>query len=477
MDQQISVKESADGQGMQGVSRSLVIRLAAVVVAGGFALGFGVGTLASTLSDIASLVDADTAELNLIVTAQLLVTVVGGPILGRLGDRFGHLRMLAVALGITALGGLLVALASTLPALLVGRALQGAVGTVFVLGPALVRDRLRDTQASKVIAGCAGAMYCGVIVGTVSATVVGGTDQGTRIALGISAAVFAAAAALTLIAPESRERVRSGMDLPGAALLAIALGSIVFGLRQAEAHSWGDWRALVLFGVGLFTLAFWIRFESRSASPLVDVRAISNRRVLPPAAIAFVFGIAQYGASTAMITFARGNRDELGYGLSLSTGEFALIFIPSLILAFISALLTPRLVTLLGTRIAFTLGSVVLSTGFALMVLYHDSLAFFVAGLALQFAGQGALQALWPMVLSSAAETSGRGAITGVGQSLETLGGGLSSAFFATIMGLLVINGTMTPTIDAYVWIWSICCVVSASIIPVAFVLRAAKSA
>lgn len=466
------VGDPSQQQSPKAVARRLTITL----VAGGLALGFGAGTLIALLSDIAALVGAGTGELNLLTTVQLLVTVIAVPIIGRLGDRFGHRRLLAIALGVTALGGALIAVAPTLAIVLIGRALQGAIGTVFVLGPALVRDRLSTERGDRIIAACAGSLFAGTILGMLSATVLGGDDQGTRIALGVAAGVFAVAALLALVSPESVVRDRRSMDVPGAIILILGLGALVLGLREAGALGWGDWRAIGALAAGVLILVFWVRFEARKRDPLIDVRAIGNRRVLPPAVVALAFGVAQYGATTSVITFIRSPQDQVGYGLSFSAIQLAIVVVPCVIVSVIAALLAPRLAAKFGARAVFIIGSALLVVGFGAMVFLHESTAFFIVGLGLQCAGQGTLQAMWPMVLSAAAEPTERGATTGVGQSLETFGGGLSSALFATIMGSLVIAGTTTPTIEAYVWVWAICGLVAAAIIPVALVMRVRAS-
>lgn len=464
--------DRAERQHLAKPERAHPAQLTSTLIISGGALGFGAGTMMGVLSDIADLVGADTGQLNLITTVQLMVTVIVVPIIGRLGDRFGHRRLLTFALGLTAIGAVLIAVAPTLGVLLVGRALQGAIGTVFVVGPALARDRLSKAQGDRAIAAGAGSMFLGVLVGMTSVTAVGGSATGTRAALWIAAAVYFIATLYSLFCPDSQMRQHSRLDLIGAGLLTLGLGAVVLGIHEAEVQSWGDWRTVGLLLGGLLVLVAWVRNQAGKEEPLIDVKAIGNRRVLPPVLIAFAFGVAQYGAQAAVITYMRGDRDELGYGLSLSANQFLLTLGPCIVLSFIVALAAPRLVAVAGTRAVFVLGSSCLALGFGLVVVEHDTLWVFVLGLALQWGGQGCLQAMWPLALSAAAEPDERGATTGVGQSLETLGGGLSSALFATIMGSLVIVGTATPTVAAYTWVWAICGIVALVMIPMAFALK-----
>lgn len=452
-------------------------RLTVALVAVALSLGFGVGALSAVLPGLAALVGATAGQLNWLTSVQLLCTVVAVPIVGRLGDMYGHRRMLFLAVALTALGGVLMAVATSFTVLLIGRAMQGAIGSLFALGPALVRDRLSTTRGHTVIAAFAGSMLFGAVLGLLTAAGLSDAQNGTRTALWVAVAVFAAAAALVLAAPESAVRARRSMDVPGAVVLVVGLGSIVLGLRQVQVSGWGDVRTGAYLVAGLLVIAGWVRLEASTRYPLIDVRGMANRRVLPPAAIAFAFGVAQYGAQTAAITFMASPKDKLGYGLSMSIRDIAYLLAPCVIVGFIAALCAARLAAVVGARAVFIVGGVLLGVGFISMIGWHDSKTSFALALAIQFAGQGIAQAMWPAVLSAAAEPTERGAVTSVGQSLESLGGGLSTAIFATILGSLVIAGTDVPAENAYVWVWVICGVISAMIIPLAYALRVTRQA
>ncbi|MER7005394.1 MFS transporter [Dactylosporangium sp. NPDC000555] len=458
---------------LAGNAETLRLTLALVMVA--LSLGFGSGTFLAVLPDLSKFVGVSAGQLNWLTSAQLLCTVVAVPIVGRLGDMFGHRRILFLAVAMTAIGGVLLALATSFAAMLIGRAMQGAIGSLFALGPALVRDRLPTTRGHTVITALAGSLLFGAVLGLLSAASLSKAEHGTQTALAISAVVYATAAALVLAAPESVVRARRSVDVPGAILLVVGLGCVVLGLSRVEVSGWAAPSTAGFLIAGLLVVAGWVRFEASTRHPLIDVRAMANRRVLPPAVIAFAFGVAQYGAQTAAVTFMASPADKLGYGLSMSIRDIAQLLAPCVIVGFIAALCAARLAAFVGERVAFVVGSVLLVLGFASMIAFHESKTSFALALTVQFAGQGIAQAMWPAVLSAAAEPTERGAITSVGQSLETLGGGLSTALFATILSSLVITGTDAPTVGAYVWVWLICGGISATIVPLAYVLRPSR--
>jgi MFS family permease len=75
-----------------------------------------------------------------VLTAYLLAASVATPILGRLGDMMGKRKVLVAVLVLLGAGALLAAVASSIAALIVARAMQGAGGAVLPLAFGVVRD-------------------------------------------------------------------------------------------------------------------------------------------------------------------------------------------------------------------------------------------------------------------------------------------------------------------------------------------------
>ncbi|MFI0967838.1 MFS transporter [Streptomyces sp. NPDC021080] len=107
------------------------------------------------------------STLNWMMSVQLLAGAVMVPVLGRLGDLYGHRRMLRAAIVAVTAGTLLVALAPDFPVLLLGRVFQGALVALLPLEIALVRDRLPVEQARRAIARLVGALTLGSLLGAV----------------------------------------------------------------------------------------------------------------------------------------------------------------------------------------------------------------------------------------------------------------------------------------------------------------------
>lgn len=448
-------------------TRQETIRIVGPLIYVGVALGFMLSGTSGVINGIGELFKVSAGQLQWVSSVQLLATVVLVPVLARMGDIFGHRRVLWIALTLTAIGSVLVAAAPSFGVLLVGRALQAGIAVLFGLGAPILRDRLPMERGHTAIAAITGAMLIGSAVGLIVASRVatGPGTGGVRATLWIAAGVTALAVPISLITPDSRTRAKVTVDGAGAVVLAIGLIALMLGLKQAPTDGWGHPTTLLYLIVGVGVLSAWVVQERRTAQPLIDVRRLSNRRILPIYLISLAFGVAAFGAQTAAITFMGTPRAQLGYGLSLSISTIALLLVPCCVAAFVAAMAASRIAARLGDRWAFGIGGVLLTAGFALAVGWHDKTWQVVGETIVQFAGIGVIQSMIPAVLSSAAPETERGSATGVGDALKGLGGGLSTAAFATLESSLVIAHTTVPTVTAYEWVWGICAVLSAVIL------------
>ncbi|HST38792.1 MAG TPA: MFS transporter, partial [Conexibacter sp.] len=158
-----------------------------------------------------------------LVSAFLLSTTIATPVLGRVGDVYGKERVLVLVLAVFALGGLVGALAGSLPVLIVARVLQGLGGAVFPLAYGLARDALPRERVPLAIGLIAGSFGIGGSLGLVLC--------GPLVELASWHAIFWCGIALPLAAivavrafvPPSPRRERVPLDWVGALGLAAAL--------------------------------------------------------------------------------------------------------------------------------------------------------------------------------------------------------------------------------------------------------------
>jgi MFS family permease len=231
----------------------------------------------------------------------------------RLGDRFGHRRVIASSLAVFALGALLGALAGSVALLTAARCLQGAAAAASV--PSALRllttltpegPRRRRAVAAWSAAG-ASAGACGFVVGGVV------TDlTGWRL---IFWAYLPLAAALAAIIARSVPRDRDpGARDPGAprslnaaasaAFTAAVMALVVGATLIAEPARRVPGLALVLLAA-LLTAAF-IRIDRRAEAPLLPAAALGIPELRRGAAGSFLNTASTSSAMTLATLYLQG---------------------------------------------------------------------------------------------------------------------------------------------------------------------------
>ncbi|MGW3403634.1 MFS transporter [Streptomyces zhihengii] len=431
--------------------RAVVGLLVLFEVMSGF-LQMGMVPLLPKIGDRLGVTDSD---LSWVIAVQLLAAAVCVPAFGRLGDLYGHRRLLRASLVSVAAGTLLVALAPSFGVLLLGRVLQGPLAALLPLEIALVRDRLPVEAARRAIALLVGALTVGSLLGGVlmgAADAVLGDIRLTLLLPAVLAALCVPVAFLRI--PESRRPSGGRIDLPGLLLLGTAMISLLLGVSSAEEHGWTTASVLLPLAVGAALLAAFAAVELRSAEPLLDLRAMRGRQSAPFYLAAFLFGVFFFGSQAPNSTFWAADPDETGYGFALSALSISLMALPGAVFSVVGSLLTDRIAARAGYRASLVGAFTVAALSFCSFALLHDvwwhmsvTYAFlgFAVGLAL-----GAM----PTVIVEASEVSRSGIATAVYNNVKTLGGAVAGGVFATILGSLPLPGGQVPGERAYVVLW-----------------------
>lgn len=264
--------------------------------------------------------DASMTQVQWTSTAYLLAVAALLVIAGRLGDRFGHSRMLFTGVLGFAAASAGIALAPGAGWVIALRAAQGVFGallqpaTLALLRLAYPADRLGTPVAIRTsaigVAAAAGPVLGGVLV----------AHLGWRAVFWINVPVALAIAALTLAvwAPAPSRTGIQRLNLTGAALLATALAVLVHTLSGIPAHGWSTvptWAGLVA-AAGV-TVAF-VGHERRTAHPLVAPAVARSVPVTASVTILLVTTGGMFGAlfvATFSLQDIRG-LDPLASGLS-----------------------------------------------------------------------------------------------------------------------------------------------------------------
>jgi MFS family permease len=239
-------------------------------------LGISIATIA--LPALAREFSAPISAVQWVILSYLLAVTVAIVTAGRLGDMFGHRRVLLIGLLIFASASLLCALAPTLAVLIGARAVQGVSAAMLM---ALPMPIVRETISSERIGSAMG------LLGTMSAigTALGPSLGGLLIELLGWRSVFVALALLCLVTFAAALRYlpnadnqgslgRGQFDVLGTVVLAATLAAYAIAMTAGK-HGFGGINVALLAAAWIGAAVF-IRVEAQAVSPLVPLAVLRN---------------------------------------------------------------------------------------------------------------------------------------------------------------------------------------------------------
>jgi EmrB/QacA subfamily drug resistance transporter len=427
-----------------GVERAHPNRTLGILVLGAIAYALAQTMIIPALPAIQHDAGASPEAATWLLTAFLLTSSVSTPLVGRLGDMYGKEKVLLAVLGVFALGSLVSAIGGSIGVLILGRAIQGAGGAIFPLAFGIIRDEFpRERVATSIglisatfgIGGGLGLVLAGVIVDHLSVQWI--------FWFPVAVTSFAAWAVWRFV-PESPVRVQAKIDWAGAALLSLALASLLLGVSQGNAWGWSSTGILGLFAAAVIFGVAFVSFERRVAEPMVDMELMAQRAVWSTNLVAFAIGFAMFG-SYVLIPQLVELPAVTGYGFAETTTVAGLLMLPSALVMLGAGPLSGWLGSRFGSRLPLALGG-----GFALLAylelaLFHETLAEIAFGALLVGIGIGLAFAAMANLVVEAVRQDQTGVATGINTIMRSIGGSIGAQVAAAMLAGHVILGGRFP--------------------------------
>jgi DHA2 family multidrug resistance protein len=344
-----------------------------------------------SLRHIAGGLAASTDEITWVITSYLVANAIILPVSGFLATVIGRKRFYMLCVALFTLSSMLCGLATSLPALILFRILQGLAGGGLVPSE---QAMLADTFAPR-DRGKAFALYgIAVVVAPTLGPTVGGwiTESYSwhwifliNVPVGLLSLYLCAR---FIHEPEAvkqdhREARKQGwnVDYPGFALVAIGLGALEVMLDEGERHDWFASPFIRVFGftalVALTAMALW---EWRCPKPVVDVRLVATRNFGLCMLMLFVVGFVLYSTTTLLPMLVQSSHGytALLAGYVLTPGGLATLACMPLV-----GLLTAHV----QLRYLLAFGLIVLALSTASMSFFPADLSFHTAMCARIFQG------------------------------------------------------------------------------------------
>ena len=404
---------------------------------GGLSYALLQSLVAPALPDIQHALHTSEGSVSWVLTSYLLSASVATPLIGRLGDIYGKEHVLLIVLALLSVGTLVSALSTSLVLMLVGRTIQGAAGGIFPLAFGIIRDEFPRAKVAEAIGlmsallgvgGGAGVVLAGPIVGRLSFHYLFWLPL---------VPIVVATVATRLFVPESPVKVPGRISWLSAALMSIGLVAVLLAVTEATTWHWLSAKTLGLIVVGIVVLALWVRGESRSAQPLVDMRMMRIRGVWTTNTVAFLVGFGMYSSFILLPQFVEAP-SSTGYGFGSSVTAAGLFLLPSTASVLVFGALTGRLERIFGSKPPLLAGGVLMTASFVLLAAGSDSPWEIYVAAGLLGAGIGlSFAAMANLIIENVGPTQ-TGVATGMNTVMRTLGGAFGGAVTASLIAATV---------------------------------------
>jgi EmrB/QacA subfamily drug resistance transporter len=306
------------------------------------------------LVDIAKTLHTNSTTLTWAITGPLLMVGVSAPLLGRLGDLRGHRRLYLTGMVGSLLCASVTALSWNAGSLIAARLLSGIGSAALSASSWALLFRVYDGPGERT-----------KVMGWWSLVGAGGPVIGVAIGGPVVQAfgwrwIFVAQIPLILVAliwcrltlPETERSDAEPMDVPGALLLAVAMGSLLLAINQS---SRGWLSPVVLVSIVVAALAFptFVAVERRAVAPVFPLEWFGRRDITLPCLSSFALNFAYMGGFFLTPLF-------LEQGLRYSVGETGFFQIARPLVFAVAAPVAGYLAVRTGERAAAASGGIAL---------------------------------------------------------------------------------------------------------------------
>jgi EmrB/QacA subfamily drug resistance transporter len=383
------------------------------------------------LPTLAKDLQASGSDLQWIVDSYVLV--FAGLLLsaGALGDRFGRRGALSAGLAVFGAGSVFAMHIDSASMLIAARAVMG-VGAALIMPATLsiLTNVFTDPkERAKAIAMWASVGGLAVALGPVTGGFLLEHFAWTSIfALNIPIAAVALVAGRIAV-PTSRDPGTPPLDIPGAVLSIVGLGSLVWAIISAGEHGWTGQGPLAGFIVAAVASFAFVAWERHTPYPMLDVTFFENRR-FTAASLAVMLGYFAMFGSLFLIS------QLLQFVLGYSALDAGIRLLPFALTMAVFSTVSTKLVDRFGTKVVVAVG---MST-FAFGLLWAASLGAgstyvdYLPGMLLMGTGIALTWAPTTESIMGSLPAAKAGVGSAVNDTVREIGGALGVAVLGSIL-------------------------------------------
>jgi MFS family permease len=409
-----------------------------------------------------------------ILTTYLISGAVATPIVGKLSDVYGKKKVLLLVMLIYAIGVSFAGFASNIYTLLLVRAIQGIGMGMFPIAFGIIRDQFPREKIS-IGQGIISSMFAtGAAVGLSAGALIvenfgwqatfftiipiailllitiwrfvhiGENQQIDPAPIKYSVSRGKESSLVPVTNFDEKRRRKLQLDIKGAVALAVSITSFLLCLTLIETSSglgtatnsyvgimsaYGTIICIAIVAVISFVL--FLLIEKRESYPLIDLRLLGNKAILPSILIILIVGLSNFMVFQTIPILVR-NPEPIGFGADVVDAgtiqlPFALVF---LVFGPTSGLIISRL----GSLRPVIVGTSIITVSFLGLVFFHDSptaisINLGVLATGLSFAAIGAMNVI---ILATPEEYTGIS--LGIATLVRIIGSAIGPALAAMYM-------------------------------------------
>jgi MFS family permease len=424
-----------------------------------------------------------------IFSSYLIVAAVMTPIAGKMSDLYGKKKVLLVLLTMYAAGVAAGGFADNISFLLASRIIQGVGLAAVPAAFSLLRDTFPPAKLAIAV-GVFGSMYsAGSVVGLLAgATIIQSFGWHSTF---FSIVPFAAVVTFMiakfvkentgqLSAPVNtqesmgKKRAAPSIDIKGALALSATIIAFLMALTLVETGINTETlpQIGVAFVASVISLSVFVIIERRIALPLVDLRLLNDKTLLPSYIILMATGITMFMAYPAIVQLVR-SPVPLGFGGNAV--DAADVQLPFMIMFLVFASVTPLIINRIGKLNPIIIGGLVSLIGSLGLLMFNSTEIAVSTNLAIIASGLSmTITATWNIVVSSSPK-SFIGISVGMGALLLFIGMAIGPALAGVYMEshetIKGIQGSY-PSLDSYNLVFITSALLSAVSLGFALMLR-----
>jgi len=370
-----------------------------------------------------------------VFSAYLIVAAVMTPISGRLSDIYGKKKVLVTLLILYTIGIIAGGFTNSILTLLISRIVQGVGLAAVPVAFSILRDVFPVDKLSIAIGVFSSAYSAGSVLGLLfGASIIQAFGWHATFLLIAPVAVIVTTI-ITIFVPSRKPQQQSSesnddafdkkkknnkVDIKGGIFLSITITTFLIGLTLLETVGISNSALILLpFGISSLSLGIFIAIEKRSTFPLIDLRMIKHKIILPSYILLTLTGITMFLIYPTIVQLAR-TPQPLGFGGdTIDAGNVQLPFmITFLVFATISSFIINRF----GNIKPAIIGGIFVVIGTSSLFIFHSTEREVSANLVLMAIGLSLTNIVGWNILVSSSPKEYTGTSVGVGALLFFLG-------------------------------------------------------